>query len=106
MEPTESPRQTHDEERGFAAMLEEMRNGATNADLTKSLSQLAQRVIATKRPGKLILSITIEPNGDEAIFASEAITVKAPDFQRSKQTYFVADGKLSRRDPRQIDLPL
>lgn len=88
--------------------LAQLRKGNFVADLDTELAALVDAVRSTGRKGRLTIAIEIEPasKGEEtALSISDAISVKTPQPSRGSTLMFAtADGQLSRRDPRQIEM--
>lgn len=94
--------------RPFAAFLQEQREGVTHSELSEGLSDLVAACIEHGKGGTLTYKVSIKPNKDGVtVFVTDAITVKAPVGERSAALFFADDdGNLSRKDPRQQELPL
>lgn len=95
----------------FSQWLFAQRGGATHAELTDGLAELATAVNETGKAGKLVLEITIGPaskNGGHQMLVSDRVVVKAPTPKRSESFFFFDErnGSLVRNDPLQPQLPL
>jgi len=88
----------------FSVFVAELSGGRTNEALTEKLAELAERVRATGRRGSLTFTIAMKPNGDNAVTIVDEIKTKLPEFARPTTAFFVTDGALSRKDPRQREL--
>lgn len=89
-------------------MLGDLRRGVFVDDLDAELAALVDAVRATGRKGSLTikLDVSLASKGDDvALKVGDSITVKAPQPERGDTfLYAVGDGRLSRRDPRQMDI--
>lgn len=94
--------------RPFAAFLTEHRGGLLHGELSDALKEVVLAAVETGKKGSLQVQITIEPNADGAtVTISDKIAVKLPEAERGAAIFFFdAEGNLSRRDPRQMELPL
>ena len=78
----------------------------------REFQELTDAIIATNKPGKLVITLTIEPSGfDRASGKTNQVdihpefAVKKPQHDQAKSIFFVADGnKLTRTDPNQETL--
>ena len=93
--------------RPFSDWLEEHRRGATHAELSQALAEVAAAVAETNKVGTISLKIKISPSGDGMVVVTDEINAKAPEPDRSASLYFYDDiGNLTREDPRQQRLEL
>ncbi len=94
--------------RPFAAWLQEQRGGVTHAELSDALADVVAAVVEHGKVGTLTFQVKIKPSGDGvSVFVTDSIAVKAPTGDRSAALFFAdSDGSLSRKDPRQQELPL
>ena len=93
----------------FGAWLQEQRNGSLHRELGEALAEISQQVEALNKPGKLTLTISVKPAGTAQHMVIVADTIKAdvPQPDRPTSMFFTDEaGNLSRRDPRQAELPL
>jgi len=95
----------------FSQWLFAQRNGATHAELTDGLAELARAVMETGKGGKLVLEVTIGPAskaGGHQMLVSDRVVVKAPIPKRSESFFFFDErtSSLTRNDPLQPSLPL
>lgn len=77
----------------FSQWLFAQRGGATHAELTDGLAELATAVNETGKAGKLVLEISIGPaskNGGHQMLVSDRVVVKAPTPKRSESFSFFA----------------
>lgn len=94
--------------RPFAAVLQELRRGIAHEELSEALADVVAGVIEHEKDGTLTLQIKVKAQGDgEAVKLIDKITTSVPRAE-SKPTVFFADehGNVSRRNPRQAELPL
>lgn len=91
----------------FTAFLHEQRGGVLHAELTDELAKLVAKVSEHEKGGTLTLKITVKPEADGAVKVSDEIAVKAPRPAARPSLFFTdSAGNLSRRNPRQPELPL
>lgn len=93
----------------FGAWLQEQRNGVLHAELSEALAEVSAAVLQHNKPGKLGLAITVKPAGNAqfTVFVSDEVKVTVPQPDKPTSMFFADDdGNLSRRDPRQAELPL
>lgn len=94
--------------RPFADVLREQAQGKTHDEMSEALYDLAARVRATGKKGKVSLTITMEPmKGDERVLVvSDEIKLQLPEFPRKPSIFYTADdGNLSRQNPEQLAIP-
>lgn len=97
-------------QRVFLDAVRELREGATLHELGEQLVKLVQAVRDTGRPGSLKLELKVKPASKGStvtvLALEDVITVKQPAAERgSTILYAGADNSLTRRDPRQPELP-
>lgn len=87
--------------------LREMREGRFLEELDSEFNDLVRQVRHTNKAGKLTIEIDVKPvNGDAtSVTLADKITVKAPRIRQATLFFTTPDANLSRRDPRQPDLP-
>ena len=92
----------------FAAFVQEQRNGGLHGELSDALAELVLAVSEHRKKGTLQLQLTVTPNGDGVtVTIADKIKLAKPEGERGAAIFFVDDhGNLSRRDPRQQELPL
>lgn len=92
----------------FAAFVNEQRGGALHGELSEGLTDLVRAVHDTGKPGTIALTIKVTPNKDGAtVQVTDKVKVSLPEGDRGAAIFFFDEhGNLSRRDPRQIELPL
>lgn len=94
--------------RPFAAFLREQRAGELHQELTDALAEVVQAVDHHGRSGTLTLTISISPSKvNGAVEVADKVASKLPEAERDVGLFFAdGSGNLSRRDPRQPELPL
>ena len=93
--------------RSFNEILAENGHGRLLERLSDKLAEVVAAVGETNLKGALALKISVEPSGEGAYTLSAEVTHKVPE-RSVGHAIFYADGhgNLSRRDPRQSELPL
>lgn len=96
--------------KGFTQTLSELKEGALVSELTQKLGEVVEAVKATERKGSLVLRLDITPakKGIKGmVIVDDLVKVVLPEPERDSSTVMFAteDGSLSRRDPRQPELP-
>lgn len=88
--------------------LGELRRGQFVDDLATEMAHLIDAIRDTGRKGTLTVKLDIGlafKGDDRTLKITDAITVKAPQPEVGDTImYATADGRLSRRDPRQMDI--
>lgn len=94
--------------RPFAAWLQEQRNGLLHSELSERLADLVAAIAEHEKGGTLTLTLAIKPSKVYgAVEVEDTVKVKAPEADRDAGLFFAdSHGNLSRRDPRQPELPL
>lgn len=93
----------------FGAFLHEHRSAGLHNEAGEGLAALVAAVIENQKKGSLTITINVEPaKGDErSVVVSDVLKVKAPEPSKPQSRFFSdPHGNLSRRDPRQPELPL
>lgn len=83
--------------------------GDASGDASSQLRQLLEAILETKKKGKIVVALTIDPQDgdDSAVSIDASISVVAPKRARPKSIFFVtSDFGLDRTDPRQAELAL
>jgi len=91
----------------FAETLIAMRNGAVVDEMGKRLRGVVSAVRETGKAGSLTLTFKVTPtHGSGEVVSVEAeVKEKTPQPTLGKSIFFtMEDGKLNRRDPRQMQL--
>jgi hypothetical protein len=95
--------------RPFAAVLQEHRNGGLHSELSERLAEVVSAVRQLGKPGAVTVTLTLKPADGQgnAVVVTDEIKTKVPQPERPSGLFFADDhGNLSRRDPRQPELPL
>lgn len=91
----------------FAAIVRQLRDGITHDEASRELAQLVREVKNHGKGGKLTLTINISPSKvDNAVQVRGEVKVSPPKDQSESLFYTDQAGSLSRRDPRQPELPI
>jgi len=92
----------------FAQFLQEQRNGNLHSELSEKLQELVAAVIEHDKGGTLTLTVSVKPAGNGInLVVSDDVKCKAPEADRPVALFYAdSAGNLSRRDPRQPELPL
>ena len=83
--------------------------GATEDELNDAILAVALAVQEQQKAGSITLTLKFDPvkNNPSQVEITEAIRVVTPQRGRASTTLFIQkDGTLSRRDPRQPELPM
>lgn len=94
--------------RSFVDTLKDIREGNLLAELPQYMQDLVAAVRATGKGGRLTLVLNVKPleKGSNALLVSDDIKVSIPEQPRESTVLFATESNdLSRRDPRQPDLP-
>lgn len=93
----------------YIETLGQMRHGTLLDDLANAQALLLHAVRETGKPGKLIVELIVAPEKGQtgAVRVSDKVTLKAPEADVADTLAFItAEGdRLTRRDPRQAELP-
>ena len=94
--------------RPFAAVLQDMRQGDLHSELSDALADVVAAALEHRKPGQVTLTLTIKPNPDETtVYVQDKIAAKVPEADRPPSLFFTSErGDLTRKDPRQEELPL
>ncbi len=90
-----------------AAWLQEQRGGALHGELGEAIAEVSRAVLDHEKPGSVTLTIKFKPSKvDGALLIEDDIKAKVPEPERGAALWFPDQhGNLSRRDPRQPELP-
>lgn len=90
----------------FAVTLMALHKGKTLRDLSQQLAELTKAVTATKKNGKLQLTITMKPApADGALYVTADIRASVPKRDQQPSIFYATDeGELVRNDPNQPSL--
>lgn len=96
--------------RQFIDTLNDIRQGAIADEMGEQLADLIQTIRGTGGKGSISLTLTVKPaskNNTDQLIVHDAITVKKPKPEQGTTILFAtAEGGLTRRDPRQPELPM
>jgi hypothetical protein len=92
----------------FWGWLREHKNGALHAELSEVLAEVTSAVLEHEKVGSLTLKVTVAPTKDgRTVFVTDEVKSTIPKADRGGSIMFAdADGNLSRRDPRQMELTM
>lgn len=93
----------------FGAFLHEHRNAGLHNEAGEALAEVVARVVELQKKGSVTLTINVEPaKGDEnSVIVTDSLKAKVPQAPAPPSRFFSdPHGNLSRRDPRQPELPL
>lgn len=92
----------------FGTFLHQHRAAGLNNELTEELQRLVAAVVNQGKKGTLTLTIGVAPSEvDGAIVITDKVVTKTPEPDRDPSLFFSdAAGNISRRDPRQAELPI
>lgn len=88
----------------FATLFETLAAGTANADATAALAEVVQAVEDLGRAGKVLVELTVEPEGDSGrhVAIRSAVTAKPPRPKAAGSILFVGPGgSVHRNDPYQ-----
>lgn len=107
-EPDTPPAEAAAHRRPFAAWLTEQRGGSLHGELTEKLADLVAACLEHGEGGSLVLTVKVKPNKDGVtVTVTDEVKAKEPEGDRGAALFYAdAEGNLSRRDPRQPELPL
>lgn len=93
--------------RPFAAWLHEQRGGALHGELGERFAEMCRAVLDHEKAGTITVTIKAAPSKvDGALLLTDEVKVKVPEPDRGAALWFPdAHGNLSRRDPRQPEIP-
>jgi len=94
----------------FFDTLKDIRDGAVLGEAQAAMRELVEAVLASNKPGKLQLTITVKPTSkgqnDRTLLVTDDLKLITPRAERGTTVFFATDtAELSRRDPRQPRLP-
>lgn len=93
----------------FTAFLHEQRGGGLHGELTEKLIELVGAVMDHEKAGTLTLTVKVKPaeGSDRTVFVTDEVKAKIPEADRGSSLFFVdSRDQLTRRNPRQPELPL
>lgn len=93
----------------FIDLLRQQEKGDLMADAEARLLEVVEAVQRTGKPGVLTVKLKIQqpqqPLDGAAVFILAAVTATVPVPDRKTSLFYAVDGQISRRDPRQAELP-
>lgn len=91
----------------FGTFLQEHRKQGLHNEASEGLQELVSAVGEHKKQGTLTLTVTVKPGEVDGTFViTDKVAVKAPEAERPASIFYSDDrGNLSRRDPRQAEIP-
>lgn len=91
----------------FIKTVSELAWGEAVGDYDEALRELSQAVKEHQKAGTLSITLKLTPLGGDQVQIDDSYKVTKPEKDRVKTITFVQrDGSLSRRDPRQPELPM
>lgn len=94
--------------RPFTDVLRDINGGKFADELSEAMSDLVASCASTGKGGELVLKIKLKPakGGNTVMTIDHDFKVKAPEFDRPQQFFFVAHGNtLVTENPQQRGLP-
>lgn len=94
--------------RPFTDLIRDINDGKLADELIQGLAEVVAACLATGKPGAITLSLKLKPGkGGSTVMTIEHDTkVKAPEFERPQQFFFIAQGNtLVTENPEQMRLP-
>ena len=91
----------------FAQVIQELRRGLLHAELSDAFAEVVAGVMKHGKSGKLTITLTVKPEGDDAITIADAYVPKVPT-PPAKASIFFADetGLVTRQRLNQLEMPL
>lgn len=89
--------------------LRDLRQGAVLDEASEELHRIVQAVRDTGKAGKLTITLTVKPfdkNADILNIEDKVVAVVPAPVKGGTVMFATAEGNLSRRDPRQGELPI
>lgn len=90
----------------FAKFLQEVRGGELHTELSHELAEVVAASSEHGKAGTITLTIKVAPNADgSSLLITDEVKSKPPKAAGPPTLFFAdAEGNLSRRDPRQLDI--
>jgi hypothetical protein len=94
----------------FTELISSLRDGRCLDDARRAITEVEEAVMEHGKPGTVTLTLTLRPasKGNRVMVSvTDAISIKKPVGEKEETILFRAgDGRFSRRDPRQPELPM
>lgn len=95
------------ERKPFSLFLREQRRGLLHAELSDALADVVAGVMKHGKTGKLTITLTVKPEGDEAVTIADTYAARVPTPPAKASIFFAdEDGHLSRQRLNQMEIPL
>jgi len=93
--------------RPFIDTLRDIEAGGLLDELSEAQFGLIDAIRLSGKGGKLVIELTYKPDGRGQMNIKADVKVKEPTLSRGTSLFFLTpEGNLTRRNPRQQDLPL
>ena len=93
--------------RPFIDTLRDIEAGGLLDELSEAQHSLIDAIRLTGKGGELTIKLTYKPDGNGQMTIKADVKAKEPALSRGTSLFFLTpEGNLTRRDPRQQDLPL
>ena len=90
----------------FIACLQHLQAGSSLVALDHDLTELVRTVLATRRKGKITLTLSVRPNAKHGVKVLDECKLTLPKEEPSESFFFTnADGQLLQNNPEGPDLP-
>lgn len=86
------------------SVLQRLGSGKLLEDIHEALTVTAQEVVATGKPGKVTVTLTVsnKAQGDPLVIIDETVSRTTPKRDPRGAVFYAVDGGLYREDPRQM----
>lgn len=93
--------------RPFIDTLRDIEAGGLLDELSETQHSLIDAIRLTGKGGELTIKLAYKPDGNGQMTIKADVKAKEPALSRGRSLFFLTpEGNLTRRDPRQQDLPL
>jgi len=93
--------------RPFIDTLRDIEAGGLLDELSETQHSLIDAIRLTGKGGELMIKLAYKPDGNGQMTIKADVKAKEPALSRGTSLFFLTpEGNLTRRDPRQQDLPL
>lgn len=93
--------------RPFIDTLRDIESGGLLDELSETQHSLIDAIRLTGKGGELTIKLAYKPDGNGQMTIKADVKAKEPALSRGTSLFFLTpEGNLTRRDPRQQDLPL